>query len=71
MKGFLHFWYDFVVGDDATVAIGVVLALGLTALLAHAHVSAWWVVPVATVLLLAASLWRATRAARLAAKRPG
>jgi len=65
MKGFLHFWYDFIVGDDATVAIGVVLALGLTALLAHAaHVSAWWVLPVATVLLLAASLWRAARAVK-------
>ena len=70
MKGFLHFWYDFIVGDDATVAIGVVLALGLTALLAHAHVAAWWVVPVATVLLLAASLWRATRAARAVRRTP-
>ena len=71
MKGFLLFWYDFIVGDDATVAVGVVLALGLTALLAHAaHVPAWWVLPVATVLLLSASLWRATRAAR-AVKRTG
>lgn len=25
--GFLTFWYDFVVGDDWTVAVGVVIAL--------------------------------------------
>ena len=32
---FLHFWYDFIVGDDWTVAVTVVVAVGLTDLLAH------------------------------------
>ena len=31
---FLHFWYDFLVGDDWMIAAGVVLALALSAGLA-------------------------------------
>ncbi|MFB7498252.1 hypothetical protein ACFC09_26815 [Streptomyces sp. NPDC056161] len=60
---FLRFWYDFVVGDDWTVAIGVVLALAVTALLVTGHVPAWWLVPVAVVALLGVSLRRAARRA--------
>ena len=59
---FARFWYDFVVGDDWRVAVGVVAALGLTALLAHHDVAAWWVMPVAVVLILGGSLRRAARA---------
>jgi hypothetical protein len=59
---FLRFWYDFVVGDDWRVAAGVVAALGITALLANAGVPAWWVMPVAVVVVLFGALWRATRA---------
>ncbi|TJZ99636.1 hypothetical protein FCI23_44960 [Actinacidiphila oryziradicis] len=58
---FLHFWYDFVVGDDWTVAVGVVVALIVTALLAGGAIAAWWVLPVAVVLLLGLSLRRASR----------
>jgi hypothetical protein len=58
---FLHFWYDFVVGDDWTVAAGVVIALVLTALLAGGGVAAWWLLPLAVVLLLGLSLRRASR----------
>jgi len=29
--GFFRFWYDFIVGDDWRVAVGVVLALALGA----------------------------------------
>ena len=59
VRSFLHFWYDFVIGDDATIAAGVVLALAATAILAHYHVPAWWLVPSAAVTLLAVSLARA------------
>jgi len=59
--GFLTFWYDFVVGDDWTVAVGVVVALIVTALLAHNGVPAWWLMPIAVVALLSASVWRAAR----------
>jgi hypothetical protein len=61
LKSFGAFWYDFVIGDDWHVAAIVVAALGLTALLTHAaHVSAWWLVPLAAFAALAWSLHRAT-----------
>ena len=53
------FLYDFIVGDDPAVAIAVVAALALTALVAAAGVSAWWVLPVAITSILALSLRRA------------
>ncbi len=55
-----RFWWDFVVGDDWIVAAGIVLALGLTALVADDDVDAWWIPPVAVVGLLVLSLRRAT-----------
>jgi hypothetical protein len=64
LRSFLAFWYDFIVGDDWMVAAGVVLALAGTAVLAHAHVPAWWLLPAAVVALLAASLFRAARPRR-------
>ncbi len=60
LMNFVRFWYDFIVGDDWVVAVGVVLALALAALLAHNGVAAWWRMPLAVVLLLLTSLWRAT-----------
>jgi hypothetical protein len=33
VRGFGRFWYDFVVGDDPKIAIGVVIVLALGALL--------------------------------------
>jgi hypothetical protein len=64
--GFARFWYDFVVGDDWTVAAGVVVALALTAVLAHAHLPAWWLLPVAVLGFFALSLARAARTVRRA-----
>lgn len=62
LKAFGAFWYDFVVGDDWLVAVGVVLALAITYLLTHhAGTRAWWVMPVVTAFLLPASIWRAVR----------
>jgi hypothetical protein len=63
VKNFGIFWYDFVVGDDWSVAVGVVIALVLTALLAHQDVAAWWLMPLAVVVVLGVSLWRVTRPA--------
>jgi len=53
--------WDFVVGDDPMTALGVVVALAATAVIAGAGVPAWWVMPVAAVALLALSLRRAAR----------
>ncbi|AGB21043.1 hypothetical protein Mycsm_00596 [Mycobacterium sp. JS623] len=61
LKGFARFWYAFFVGDDWTVAVGVILALSATYALCLAGVNAWWVTPVAVVMLLAASVRRAAR----------
>ena len=51
--------WEFIVGDDWRTAIGVALALSLTALIAAAGVSAWWVMPLAVLALLALSIRRA------------
>jgi len=61
--GLLGAW-DFVVGDDWRVALGVVIAISLTALIATSTVAAWWVLPLAVVALLGDSLRRAARQAR-------
>ena len=61
MTGFLRGVWEFVVGDDPLTALGVVLALAVTALLAGAGVSAFWVMPLATLLLLAQALARVRR----------
>ena len=60
---FLHFWYDFIVGDDWAIAVGVVAGLALTGLLARRGVDAWWLMPLAVTVLLALSLWREVRQA--------
>lgn len=62
VKAFAAFWYDFIVGDDWRVAVGVVLALGLTYVLAHNTAApAWWITPVAVLILLPLSLRRVAR----------
>jgi len=55
------FWYDFIVGDDWRVALAVVAALGLTAVLAHAGIHAWPVLPVTVLVVLPISLCHARR----------
>ena len=70
LRSFLSFWYDFIVGDDWSVAVGVVLALALAALLAHHHVPAWWVLPISVIALLTLSLTRAARAATAERRMP-
>jgi len=62
LVNFARFRYDFIVGDDWTVAVGVVIALVVTGILARMAVPAWWLMPIVVTLLLLGSLWRATRA---------
>jgi hypothetical protein len=59
IRAFGAFLWDFVVGDDWPTAVGVAAALGVTAVAAGSGLTAWWIMPVAAVGLLAASLWRA------------
>jgi hypothetical protein len=53
--------WEFVAGEDWLTALGVVVAIALTALVAQATVTAWLLMPVAVLLLLALSIWRAVR----------
>ena len=64
LKAFGAFWWDFIVGDDWVLAAGVVVALVATWFLTHRDVSAWWLMPLAVVVLLTVSLRRATRERR-------
>jgi hypothetical protein len=61
VRQFLAFWYDFIVGDDWVVAAGVVILLAVTGVLAHVnlHTTAWVLMPVGVVIVLAISLRRA------------
>jgi len=61
LRAFGAFWYDFVVGDDWRVAVGVALALLATFAVSQSTAVTWWIVPLAVVLLLPYSLWRASR----------
>jgi len=61
LRRFGRFWWDFVVGDDWRLAGGVAVSLAATWLLAHDDVDAWWLLPLAVALLLAASLHRSAR----------
>jgi predicted branched-subunit amino acid permease len=60
---FLTAVWEFVVGDDWRTAVGVVVALLVTALIAELGGSAWWVMPPAVLGLLALSIRRAVRSA--------
>jgi hypothetical protein len=61
LRNFGRFWYDFIVGDDWRVAVGVAIAVTVTFVAAHRDTNPWWFLPIAVTALLAASLHRATR----------
>jgi hypothetical protein len=58
---FLRFWYDFIIGDDWVIAVGVVVALAFSWLISQRGLNVWWMMPAAVVFLLATSIWRETR----------
>ena len=58
LRRFGRFWWDFVVGDDWRAALGLLIAIGTTAALVAAGVDAWWLMPIAVVVVLALSLRR-------------
>ncbi len=63
--GFGHFWWEFLVGETYELFVGVLLALGITFLLAHPaglHTATAFVLPVLVVVVLAVSLrWSVKR----------
>ena len=59
-----RFLYDFVVGDDASIAVVVVGAIALTAAVPGIGGGGFWIVPAAVVCVLGVSLARAARKAK-------
>jgi hypothetical protein len=65
IRSFGRFWYDFIVGDDWRVALGVVVALVITAVISHTTaVATWWIVLAALAILLPMSIHRVARRAQ-------
>lgn len=52
LKAFGWFWYDFIIGDDWTIAAGVLLILGITWVLDEAHFGLTWLFLLAATLVL-------------------
>jgi len=58
VRAFGAFWWNFIVGDDWRVALGLAGGLGLTWLLERGGESAWWLLPLVVAGLLVGSVWR-------------
>lgn len=59
-----RFFYGFVVGDDLSVTVVVVIALAITAVLVGGGINAWWLVPPIGVVMTGVALRRRSRAER-------
>jgi hypothetical protein len=59
LESFLAFWKDLLIGDDWTIAAGVVVTLGVAAVFVHAAIVPWLWLPLGVATLLTASLRRA------------
>ena len=66
LKNFAAFWYDFIIGDDWVLAVGVVVLLAATAVLAQAELTTaeWMLLPIGAMAVLAFSTYRAAREVR-------
>lgn len=61
VRNFGIFWYDFIVGDDWTIAVGVVAIMVISFLLEQVGVPAWWFFFLAICGLLFYTVKRAAR----------
>jgi len=62
IRAFGAFWYDFIVGDDWVVALGVLLVLAITYAVSRiTDAPVWWIVVVTVAILLPLSVFRAKR----------
>lgn len=61
VTAFFQFWYDFIIGDDWTVAALVVVGLAATWWLARSGMTVWWIMPVLSLSTLCFAVWRAKR----------
>jgi hypothetical protein len=61
---FGRFWYDFIIGDDWRLALGVVASITVVYIAAHNGANWWWILPLAVAALLTVSVLHATRPPR-------
>jgi hypothetical protein len=61
---FGRFWYDFIIGDDWRLALGVVVTITIVSVAAHQGADVWWLLPVAVAALLTVSVTHAARPRR-------
>jgi hypothetical protein len=57
VRQLLRFLWDFVVGDDWRIAVGVAVSLVLTLVLSDNGITAWWVLPLVVIAMLSMSVW--------------
>ena len=62
VRRFTRFWWEFLVGDNLPLALGAGATIALTALLVDKGVNAWWLLPIAILGVLTATVLRATDA---------
>lgn len=55
---FGRFWYDFIIGDDWTVAVAVFIGLVATGILNANHIVSWWLMPIIVVVMTGVSVRR-------------
>jgi hypothetical protein len=60
-RAFALFWWDFIVGDDYRIALGVIVLLAATEVLSRDGVAAWWLLPLGVVTMLAMSVLSVAR----------
>ena len=58
LTAFGRFWYDFIIGDDWTIAATVAVAILATWALSNAGIDAWWLLPAAAAGIVGVSLRR-------------
>ena len=58
---FGKFWYDFIIGDDWRIAVGVVATVAAVFFAAHHGFNGWWLLPLAVASLLGVSVMHEMR----------
>jgi len=53
-----RFLYEFIVGDDWTVAVAVLAGLVVTAVLNANQIVAWWLMPIIAIIMTGISIRR-------------